>query len=68
MIEADIKLSNPTKPELQPLAVRAMVDTGESTKSQYPLGFGQMSPAKVKGRSLLVGPVASGYLDSAGNP
>jgi clan AA aspartic protease len=31
MIEAEIELSNPRKPDLQPLAVRAMVDTGAMT-------------------------------------
>jgi len=31
MISADIDLSNPRKPELVPLAVRALVDTGAMT-------------------------------------
>jgi len=31
MIEADIELSNPSKPELKPIMVRAMVDTGAMT-------------------------------------
>jgi clan AA aspartic protease len=31
MVEADIELSNPSKPKLKPLAVRAMVDTGAMT-------------------------------------
>jgi clan AA aspartic protease len=31
MIEADIELSNPSKPRLRPLKVRAMVDTGAMT-------------------------------------
>lgn len=31
MIHADIRLSNPTKPELNPLTVRALVDTGAMT-------------------------------------
>ena len=31
MIEADIELSNPSKPKLKPLTVRAMVDTGAMT-------------------------------------
>jgi clan AA aspartic protease len=31
MVEADVELSNPSKPELKPLTVRAMVDTGAMT-------------------------------------
>jgi clan AA aspartic protease len=31
MINADIELSNPTKPDLEPLAVQALVDTGAMT-------------------------------------
>ncbi|MBN1506486.1 MAG: clan AA aspartic protease [Sedimentisphaerales bacterium] len=31
MIEADIELSNPSKPKLRPLKVRAMVDAGAMT-------------------------------------
>ncbi len=31
MVEANIELSNPSKPELKPLTVRAMVDTGAMT-------------------------------------
>jgi clan AA aspartic protease len=31
MIEADVELSNPSKPKLRPLKVRAMVDTGAMT-------------------------------------
>jgi clan AA aspartic protease len=31
MIEADIELSNPSKPKLKALAVRALVDTGAMT-------------------------------------
>jgi clan AA aspartic protease len=31
MVEAEIELSNPRKPQLKPLKVRAMVDTGAMT-------------------------------------
>jgi len=31
MVEADIELSNPSKPKLKPVMVRAMVDTGAMT-------------------------------------
>ena len=31
MIQADIELSNPSRPELKPLTVRAVVDTGAMT-------------------------------------
>jgi len=31
MVQADIELSNPSKPELKPVMVRAMVDTGAMT-------------------------------------
>jgi len=31
LIHADIELSNPRKPELQPLAVQSLVDTGAMT-------------------------------------
>lgn len=31
LVQADIKLSNPRKPKLKPLAVKALVDTGAMT-------------------------------------